>query len=266
MKVLFFRRFIQISLLVLFISSNYYGLSLLKGDFSSSLILNTIPLSDPFAVLQLSLAGFSVGLSAILGAFIVFIFYALIAPRAFCSWVCPVNLFVDIAFKLRQKLGFEKEKKLLNLSKKTRYFMLLFALILSFVLSFAAFESVSYIGLLARAIIFLNSSVFGIILCIIVFEMFIMQRGICSHLCPLGAFYAIISRFSFIRVAHELDHCTKCNKCKIVCPEVQVLDMIGKRSDFVKNTECISCGRCIDVCNDNALKFSIRNLRRKNEN
>ena len=93
--------------------------------------------------------------------------------------------------------------------------------------------------------------------------MFVLKRGICSHVCPLGAFYAVISKFALIRVKHDANACTKCMKCKLVCPEVQVLDMIGKESRAVSSSECISCGRCIDVCGDGALNFSIRNLRRE---
>ncbi|HHB93844.1 MAG TPA: quinol dehydrogenase ferredoxin subunit NapH, partial [Campylobacterales bacterium] len=46
--------------------------------------------------------------------------------------------------------------------------------------------------------------------------------------------------------------------CKVVCPENQVLHMINKSSISVTDGECTNCGRCIDVCNDDALEFSIR--------
>ena len=48
-------------------------------------------------------------------------------------------------------------------------------------------------------------------------------------------------------------------KGKEVCPEVQVLGMIGKRSEDVAKAECTNCGRCVDVCDDDALGFHIRN-------
>jgi ferredoxin-type protein NapH len=46
-------------------------------------------------------------------------------------------------------------------------------------------------------------------------------------------------------------------KCKEVCPEVQVLGMISKESKQVSNSECTNCGRCIEVCDDGSLEFSI---------
>ena len=262
MKFLILRRITQISILVLFILGNVYGVKILSGNLSSSLLFGQIPLSDPFAVLQILLAGFSVGINAIIGAIIVFAFYALIAPRAFCSWICPVNLLTDITYKLREKFGFKGEK-ILNVSKNLRYYLLALTLILSLALSLPAFESISFVGIIQRGIIYGSVSAIGIAIGIVAFDMFVLKRGICSHVCPLGAFYAVISKFALIRVKHDANACTKCMKCKLVCPEVQVLDMIGKESRAVSSSECISCGRCIDVCGDGALNFSIRNLRRE---
>ncbi|MDL0088993.1 quinol dehydrogenase ferredoxin subunit NapH [Campylobacter gastrosuis] len=260
MKIVILRRLTQLTILSLFVLGNFYGVKILLGDFSASTLFG-VHLADPFAVIQLLLAGFSLGANAIFGAFIVAIFYALIAPRAFCGWVCPVNFLSELAFNLRAKFGSTNQKRVLNLSKNARYYLLAFSLIFSAIFGFAAFESVSQVGLLVRSIVFLQGSFFGIVLCILVFEIFIFSRGICSHICPLGAFYAIISKFSLIRISHNFQNCTKCNKCKVVCPENQVLDMIAKRNDFVRNSECISCGRCIDVCDDDALNFNI--IRRK---
>ncbi len=50
-------------------------------------------------------ASFSLGATAVIGAVIVGAFYALIAPRVYCSWVCPINLLTDLAAWLRKRLG-----------------------------------------------------------------------------------------------------------------------------------------------------------------
>ena len=178
MKFLILRRITQISILVLFILGNVYGVKILSGNLSSSLLFGQIPLSDPFAVLQILLAGFSVGINAIIGAIIVFAFYALVASRAFCSWVCPVNLLTDIAYKLREKFGFKGEK-ILNVSKNLRYYLLALTLILSLALSVPAFESISFVGIIQRGIIYGSVSAIGIALGIVAFDMFVLKRGIC---------------------------------------------------------------------------------------
>lgn len=252
----------QIIILALFIVCNFYGFKLLSGDLSSSKIFDTLPLSDPFAVLQIYLATFSIGSNAIIGALIIFLGYSLIAPRVFCGWVCPVGLIASFAYFIKQKFGITKDTKILNLSKNLRYFLLILVLVLSFLLSIPAFENVSYIGIIQRGIIFLDVSVIFWIFAIFVFDLYLSDRGICSHICPLGAFYALSSKFSLIRVHYDMKNCSKCMDCKSVCPEKQVLNMVGKENGYV-SSECISCGRCVDICQHNSLKFDIRNLRRK---
>jgi len=98
------------------------------------------------------------------------------------------------------------------------------------------------------------------VLAIFLFDLFGVKNGWCGHLCPLGAAYSIIGSKSLIRVNHNHLNCTNCMDCKVVCPENQVLPMINKESIFVTSGECTNCGRCIDVCNDDALEFSIRKL------
>lgn len=53
------------------------------------------------------------------------------------------------------------------------------------------------------------------------------------------------------KVAVDQDLCTGCETCKQVCP-VNVYDMInaasGKKSDPVRERECIECRACEAVC------------------
>ena len=99
---------------------------------------------------------------------------------------------------------------------------------------------------------------------IFLFDLFVLKNGFCGHICPIGATFSLLGKFSVLKVKHKVQNCTKCMKCIEVCPEKQVLDMIGKRDARVTQMACIKCGRCIDVCGDNALSFSI--LGGKNEN
>ena len=124
MKYLILRRISQILILGLFFASNYYGIKILQGNLSSSLLFGVVPLSDPFAVLQLYLASFSIASGALVGAAIVFAFYAIVAPRAFCSWVCPVNIITETARWVRVKLGYDKDKKFVNFTRSARYYVL----------------------------------------------------------------------------------------------------------------------------------------------
>jgi len=254
MKFTILRRITQIAVIGAFIAGNHYGVEILRGNLSSSTLFGKISLSDPFAVLQLLLAGGMLEATSLIGAAIILAFYALIAPRAFCGWVCPINLLTDIANWLRARLGITKS--MINVSHRARYVIMGVVLVLSAAFGVAVFESVSHIGAFARALIALSASALNIALVVIIFEMFAGRHMICGHLCPLGAFWALASRFSLIRVRHSKDKCTACGRCKSVCPEVHVLNLVGK-SDFNVGSECTTCGRCVEVCGDEALKFSI---------
>ena len=76
-RFLILRRITQVSLMVLYFSANAYGLNILTGNLSSSLLFGIIPLSDPFAVLQMFSAGAILSIDVLIGALIILLFYPL---------------------------------------------------------------------------------------------------------------------------------------------------------------------------------------------
>jgi len=265
-KYLILRRFTQFGLLFLYFAGNYWGWKILQGDISTSMLFNKVPLSDPFALLQIFASGAVVGVNILIGALIIALFYGVIGGRAFCSWVCPVNLITDAAAWLRRKLMIDKIERKLWISRNIRYYMIVIVLITSAISGLAAFEILSPITILNRNIIFGVGSGLGLIAAIFLFDLFVVKNGWCGHICPLGGVYSIIGKYSLFRVKHTSENCTLCMKCKEVCPESQVLHMIGKKSINVNDIECTNCGRCIDVCDDNALEFSIGKYISENKN
>jgi len=255
-RYLILRRTLQIGLLVLFAGANWWGWKFVLGNYSSAYVLESFYLTDPHAVLQTFAAGFVISTDAVIGAVIVLAFYALIAGRSFCSWVCPVNLITDLAFWAREKWHISKKENILRFGRNTRYWVLGLGFVLSAIIGVAAFEVINPITILHRGIIFGFGIGWTYVAGVFLFDLLVSEYGWCGHLCPLGAMYAGISRFSLIKVKHDVDKCTLCMICKDVCHEKQVLDIIGHHSGFIKG-ECSNCGRCIEVCDDNALKYSI---------
>jgi len=249
------RRIVQLGLLFLFMAGNAWGWHVLTGDLSSSRILDTITLADPLATLQLLLAGGKVASEALLGALIIFVVYAILG-RAFCSWVCPVNLVTDLADWTRRVLGF-KEPPLMYLNRNLRYWVLGLVFVLSWLLSLPVFEFISPIAALSRGAVFGMGMGWAYLTAIFFFDLFIVKHGYCGHLCPLGAFYSLISRFRLVRVRHVKDNCTNCGLCFNVCPEPHVLSLVGKHDGTVNIPECTNCFRCVEVCEDDALFFSL---------
>ena len=265
-RFLIARRITQISVMVLYVIANVYGINFLTGNLSSSLLLNTVPLSDPYAVLQMAVAGAIISADILLGAFFITIFYMIVGGRAFCSWVCPVNMITDLANYLRRKFGFNQIQKKQPASRNIRYWVIAISFVISFFMGIAAFELISPISMIHRGIIFGLGFGWATIVIIFLFDLFVLKNGWCGHICPLGGFYSLVGRFSLIRVHHNADNCTACMKCKEVCPENQVLHMVTKTSIPVLSGECTNCGRCVEVCDDDALNFSIKNLKKENKN
>jgi len=263
-RYLLLRRVTQFTLLFLYFGANAYGWHILEGTFGSSKLFGFIPLADPYSVLQVLASGFILGADVLIGALIITLFYMIVGGRAFCSWVCPINIVTDLANWLRRKLNLDiEEVNYRFIKRRARYWIMVLGIIVSAVIGVASFELLSPITIMQRGIIFGFGAGISVIIAIFLFDLFGVKNGWCGHLCPLGATYSLIGNKSIIRVNHNHDNCTNCMKCKIVCPENHVLHMVNKRSMMVTDGECTNCGRCIDVCDDDALAFSIKTYIKK---
>jgi len=260
-RYLILRRLVQFSILVSFIGTNKWGWTFLVGNLSAARVLDSFYLADPYAVLQIFASGFIVSSDLLVGAFIVLIFYATIGGRAFCSWVCPLNIITDSAAWLRRKLGFNFSSDNLRIKRSIRYWVLLLGLVLSAILGLSVFEMVSPIGMLHRGLIFGFGMGWAIVISVFLFDLVVMKNGWCGHFCPLGGFYSLSGKYALIEVKHKVEKCSDCMDCFKVCPEPQVLKIVTKLSGMIDAGECTNCGRCVDVCADSALIFSLKNIK-----
>jgi ferredoxin-type protein NapH len=267
-RYLMLRRLSQFGFLLLFFGTAHWGwqlakdVPLLTGNLSASKFIALIPMADPFAVLQILLTGHMLQQEVLLGAAIVLGFYLLVGGRVYCAWVCPVNPLTDLAGWLRNRLQIPA---LFILSRNTRYFVLVAALVISAIAGVAAFEWVSPISMMHREIIFGFGLGFLALLAIFLFDLLILKHGWCGHLCPLGGFWSVVGRHTAqVRVRFDKDSCTHCGDCAKICPEPQVLNL--KRLEqvgYVFSGECSNCGRCTPVCPEGSLRFDLRPLIRK---
>lgn len=234
-----------------------------QGNLSYAQWFGIFPLSDPLAALQIFFAGGGLALDVWLGVLLVVALYGVFLGRAYCAFVCPINLITDLANFLRAKLGFNRTQRMVFLSRSSRFVILALSLILSALFGVAAFELISPISMLHRGLVFgMGFGIFAI-LAVFLFDLLVVKNGFCGHICPLGATYRLIGKFALLRVKHTLANCTKCMQCVRVCPEPDVLKPVGKEDGAFKTMTCLRCGRCIEVCDDNALHFSILNFTHK---
>ncbi len=257
MRYLIARRVTQIGILFLFSGALLWDWTVLRGNLSASWLFEEIPLADPFAVLQILSAGQSLGTDALLGALIVFLFYAVLGGRVFCSWVCPMNMVTDLAAWTRRKLNI---RTAYQLNRGLRWVALGTALVLSVLTGVAAFEWVSPISGLHRELIFgLGigwTAVFGIFL----FDLLLVRHGWCGHLCPLGAFYSLLGVLRLPRISFDSGRCDQCGKCHRICPEPHVLNLSELRAaGRVNSWACTNCLRCTTLCPQDALELALVN-------
>ena len=153
-RYLILRRVTQITLLFLYFGANAWGWTILMGNLSSSRFLDFVPMSDPYAALQMLAAGAVLATDLLIGVAIVSIFYLLIGGRVFCSWVCPVNMITDAANFLRRKLEINRIQDKQPASRNIRYWILALSLVISFAMGLTAFEFISPISMVHRGVIF----------------------------------------------------------------------------------------------------------------
>lgn len=75
----------------------------------------------------------------------------------------------------------------------------------------------------------------------------LLYRPFCKYLCPLGAIYGLLNRFSAYRMGVEQSACVHCRKCEKACK--MGVDVTGD----INSAECIRCGACKAVCPTGAI-------------
>ncbi|MEY4599640.1 MAG: quinol dehydrogenase ferredoxin subunit NapH [Pseudomonadota bacterium] len=258
---LLLRRLSQLSVMALFMAGPWLGLWLIKGNLNHSRTLDVLPMTDPLVLIQSLAAGHAVERNALLGLAVVLLFYLIIGGRAYCSWVCPVNVVTDAAAWLRRRIGIRGSA---HISRSARYWILGMTLALAAITGSIAWEMINPVSMLHRGLIFGMGAGWMVILAVLLFDLFVMSRGWCGHLCPVGACFSLIGRWSLLRVSAERrDSCNNCMDCFAVCPEPQVLRSPLKGAakgagPVVMSPNCTNCGRCIDICSKDVFTLSSR--------
>jgi len=260
-KWLILRRISQFSILALFLAGPWFGQWIVKGNLAYSYTLGVLPLTDPYVALQSMATGHLPETLGLIGMAIVLVFYLLVGGRVYCSWVCPVNVVTDAAGWLRDRLGIKGSAQL---GRNTRYWILGMTFVGSAVTGVVLWELINPVSMLHRGLVFGMGLAWTVVLAIFLFDLFVMSRGWCARLCPVGAFYSLLGRWSPLRVAAtKRSACNDCMDCFEVCPEPQVIRPALKGEGkgigpVILAPNCTNCGRCIDVCSKDVFRFGGR--------
>jgi len=260
-RFLLLRRFSQFGIIALFLAGPLAGIWVVEGNLASSLTLDTLPLSDPLVLLQVFVSGHVPETAALIGGLIVLVFYLLVGGRAYCSWVCPVNIITDAAEWLRQRLRITGGA---HFSKHARNWLLLAILVVAGITGSVAWELINPVSMVFRGLVFGMGLAWGVVVAVFLLDLFVGRRAWCGHLCPVGAFYGLVGHTAVVRVAAaRREACDDCMDCFEVCPEHQVIRPALKGAEkglgpVILSEHCTNCGRCIDVCGRDVFQFSTR--------
>ena len=261
------RWILVISIHLLFFLSFFIDIQTLEGTLNGSRFLG-FHLIDVFTTLEMFVAEHHLHINIIIGVTTIIIFYLLVGGRSYCAWVCPYGLLSEIGEKLHDKLVAKKIIKDRKFDHRVKYLFWSMFLILSATTGYLVFETFNVVGILSRFITYGWSLALVWVLVVFLIEVFYSRRAWCSYVCPIGTTYGMIGKVSALRVEWN-DNCDHCMVCHDVCFENQVLEITKAKYDkqreeknikkeYITGADCTLCGRCVDVCHADALKFDFR--------
>jgi ferredoxin-type protein NapH len=261
------RWILVIAIHLLFFLSFAIDIQVLEGTLNGSRFLG-FHLIDPFTTMQVFLATHELPINVIIGTVTILLFYLLVGGRSYCAWACPYGLLSEIGEKWHDTLVAKKIIKSRKFDHRIRYIFWAMFLILSFTSGYLVFETFNVVGIMSRAIAYGWSVALIWVAVIFALEVFFSRRAWCTYICPIGTTYGMVGKASALRVEWN-DNCDHCMVCHDVCFENQVLEIVKAKYDkqreekditneYITGADCTLCGRCIDVCHTDALKFDFR--------
>lgn len=198
------------------------------------------------------------------------------AGRLICGWLCLFGLIQEILYKIPVPKIHVPEKADQVLRYLKYVMLVLFAVLLPIILRDEFGMSTTYfckwicpvgtleggipLVLLDRTLRQAAHLLFAwktVILVVIIGLSMTIYRPFCKYICPLGAFYALFQKISFVRLRVDTSACVHCGKCERVCK------MNVDPVQTPNSAECIRCGDCVSECPQNALYF-LRKTREHN--
>ena len=192
--------------------------------------------------------------------------------RFICGWLCLFGLIQELLYKIPVPKVTVPKKLDKGLRWLKYVFLILFVILLpAFLKANMGLSSVPYfckyicpVGVLEGAfpLAALDAGIraqlgwlfrwkFVILAVIVVGSMFI-HRPFCKYICPLGAFYGLFQKFSFLRLKLDEEKCIRCGACTRQCK--MNVDVVHNPN----SAECIRCGACTKVCPTGALYFNLK--------
>jgi len=199
----------------------------------------------------------------------------IIFGRFFCSWVCPfgsLHHFVGFLGNRKKNTARRVELNKYRKAQGIKYLVLVFFLAMAAFPSWAAtLQSglLDPIPLVTRSFnlvllaVFDRSAnivtagaryyqtawlIFAFFLAAVLLNL-VIPRFYCRFICPLGALFGLVSRFSLWRIGKNQSECRMCRLCEKAC------EGGCEPSGNIKISECVLCFNCLDPCPDEIVRY-----------
>jgi polyferredoxin len=199
----------------------------------------------------------------------------IIFGRFFCSWLCPFGSLHHFVSFLASRKKTALQKIAQNNYRKAQSVKYLILILLAAMMAFPSLAGTLQTGLLdpiplitrafnlmllpifdrAAGLIsvtprfYQGSSIIFVIFLSAVLLNLVIPRFYCRFICPLGAMFAILSRFSLWRIGKKTQTCSNCLSCNRNCQGG--CEPAGK----IRISECILCFNCLDDCSDELISY-----------
>ncbi|MCH5346590.1 MAG: 4Fe-4S binding protein [Muribaculaceae bacterium] len=212
-----------------------------------------------------------------LSTFLFWIAVTLLLGRVYCSVLCPLGIYMDVATRLK---GIFTKKPTVyhygeprNLLRYSSLLVFMALLILGLSLPVALLDPAQLYENFTECIhawTTENSVVIKVvggtfcgsvatIALMIVIAAIAATRGrlYCNTICPVGALLSLPARYALMVIDINTDRCTHCRRCEHACKA----RCINMNDSTVDTSRCVVCFNCINACRDDAISYTFNRHR-----
>lgn len=204
----------------------------------------------------------------------ILILFGVLLGRLVCGFLCPFGWFGELLHKIPSKKFSTKKLKVLTYLKYV--ILVVFVIILpmtvvnevgmgdpwfcKWLCPAGILEGAIPLSIVDHGIRAALGTLFSWKACLLVGTITLsvfFYRPFCKWICPLGAFYGLMSKLSLYQYSVDQSRCNGCGACANACKmDVEVYKTPN-------HSECIRCGDCVRTCPHGAICKSINFKKRE---
>lgn len=222
------------------------------------------------------------------------ILLTLLFGRVYCSSICPMGVYQDIAAWLSKKFT-RKKKYTYSKAKNFLRWSILGGTVVAFIFGFTflvglldpygaygrmvthllrpaylagnnlletiftSFHNYSFYKVSIYSLSLFSSVIALITLAVIGYLAWRNGRTWCNTICPVGTTLGFLSKYALCKVQFVDDKCNMCGLCTMKCKA----SCIDSKNKLIDHSRCVTCFNCIESCNRDAMKYRFVNPLKK---